>query len=111
MVTLEATVVVVTVTVVSDSLSDVDSDVTIPVVVVTVVVALVDVSDDVVVVSFSSTIFIDSTTLLLYISWESITVDPATADINKDGEVNLLDSVILSRYLAGWTNYETYFTS
>ena len=43
--------------------------------------------------------------------WESITVDPATADINKDGEVNLLDSVILSRYLAGWANYETYFTS
>ena len=34
-----------------------------------------------------------------------------TGDINKDGTVDLLDSVILSQYVAGWEQAKTYFTA
>ncbi|EWM55084.1 dockerin type I domain-containing protein [Ruminococcus flavefaciens] len=40
---------------------------------------------------------------------DGVTVNEAAADINNDGTVDLLDSVILSRYIAGWEEYKVYF--
>jgi uncharacterized membrane protein len=40
-------------------------------------------------------------------NWTGIHIDAEAADVDTDGDVTLLDLLVLLRHLTGWTEYAT----